>query len=374
MSAFTRPSWLEIDVGALVYNLKEVKKRMLPGQQMMCVVKANAYGHGLQAVSRALARKGADGFGVISLDEAVAVQEAGIDKPILIMGYTPPSFIAEAAERGLEQVVFSYAYARALSAQLHRGQKLKVHLKIDTGMGRLGVLPDEAGKVMQKIRSLAGLEVVGICTHLCSAEENEELTKRQIETFLHAVPDNFRGYVHAANSAGLLFFQRPEWNLVRVGIMLYGYYPFRKNAPPPFARALPQLKPVLSLKSRLISIKTLPKGHPVSYGATFITHRPMRAGVVPVGYADGVSRHLSNKLDVTIRAQRARIIGRICMDFLMVDLSSVKGACVGDEVVLLGKRDEGYLDADHWAEITQTISYEVLTSFCRLPRAYVNEV
>lgn len=377
MPPFARPAWVVVDLQALTYNIRQTRRLLLPHQRLLAVVKANAYGHGAVKVSQVLQREGVEYLGVASLEEAIQLQDAGIVQPLLILGYTPPRYAPELAARGIHQGIFSMQEAEALHKELSGRsssrkvfRRLHVHLKIDTGMGRLGVLPEKAKEALRKVQSLPTLSLKGIFTHLSSADCNEEFTKAQLNTFFQKVPRRFPGLLHAGNSAALLSFQDRRFHLFRVGILLYGYFPFPKNAPPPFFQSNLQLKPLLSLKAQLVSVKKVPQGTPVSYGATYWTHRPSVLGVVPAGYADGISRHLSNKLEVSIRGHRAKLVGRVCMDFSVLDLTKVPGVRVGDEVTLLGKKSDGALDADDWAELQQTISYEVLTGFHRLPCLY----
>lgn len=367
VAELTRPVWIEIDRRALIANARRLKEAV-GGEKIIAVVKANAYGHGADIVAPALAPH-VDFFGVASLAEAEALIAARVAKPVLVMGYTPPRFAPELARQKLRQTVFSLDYARQIDRQLSPGQTpLLVHVKVDTGMGRLGIPYPEAASSLREISRLKHIKVEGICTHLASADEDEELTALQIKRFDRVLKASKQGaFVHAAGSAGAFVVPRGKYHGVRFGIMLYGYSPFAPGFAP--QQSPPPLEPVLSLKARLISVKRVPAGQTVSYGATFRTHRPSTLGVLPAGYGDGVSRHLSNKAKVLIRGRRAPVVGRVCMDFTVVDMTGVAGAKVGDEVVLIGKQGGEVVTAAEWATLCQTIPYEILTGLsARLPR------
>lgn len=372
VAELTRPVWLEIDRRALVKNAERLKQA-IGNEKMLAVVKADAYGHGADIVAPALAPR-VDFFGVASLAEAEALIAARVAKPALVMGYTPPQFAADLARHELRQVVFSLDYARQLDRHIPPElAPLLVHVKVDTGMGRLGIPSAEAPAALRQIRRMKHLKIEGVCTHLASADEDEALTSLQISRFdrvLALYGSKPRPLTHAANSAGAFTVPRGKYDSVRFGIMLYGSSPFGKaftpkNAPPP-------LEPVLSLKARLISVKRVPPGETISYGATYRTHRWSVIGVLPAGYADGVRRHLSNKAKVLVRGKRAPVIGRVCMDFTVVDLTGIEGAKVGDEAVLIGSQGGEEVTVAEWADLCQTIPYEILTGFpARLPRVPV---
>jgi len=360
-------TYAEISLEAIKYNIGEIKKLISPGKKFMAVTKANAYGHGAAAVSRAAVEAGADYLGVANLREALELREAGILSPILILTESPTSVTDEIIQHGLTQTIYSFSEAKALSDEADKRKKpVRVHIKIDTGMGRVGVAPSEATAFITKVSSLPGLSIEGVFTHFAVAEDPEDhFTRQQFEKFqqiaskLQNIPLR-----HSANSAAVLFHPETHLDMVRVGLMMYGLYPQGNS------RRLINLKPALSFKSRITYLKKVPAGTPISYGRTYVTAFETTVATIPVGYADGYSRRLSNRGQVIIRGRRYPIVGNVTMDLVMVNVGEAKVE-VGDEVILIGEQNGQLISADEIANLEGTISYEVVCSIGkRVPRIY----
>jgi alanine racemase len=357
----------EINLAAIKHNIGEIKRLLKPGARFMAVVKANAYGHGAAAVARSAVEAGADYLGVANLKEALELREAGILAPILILTESPTSVADEIIQHDLTQTLYSYTEAKALSDEAEKRRKaVKVHVKIDTGMGRVGILPSEAIAFIAKVSSLPGLTIEGLFTHFAKAEDPEDhFTADQFSRFqtiaarLPQIP-----LKHAANSAAALFHQDTHLDLVRVGLMMYGLYPQGNS------RRLINLQPALSFKTRVTYLKKVPAGTPLSYGSTYVTPAETTIATLPVGYADGFSRRLSNKGSVLIRGQRYPVVGRVSMDMTLVNVGTGKVE-MGDEAVLIGEQNGQGISADEVAGLEDTISYEVVCSIGkRVPRIY----
>jgi alanine racemase len=365
-----RPTWVEIDLKAIGQNVRQIVNLVGPGVQVMAVLKADGYGHGAIKVAHTLLNNGASWLGVACAGEAIALRQAGIDSPILILGYTPPWQAREVVLHNVVATVFSGEVAAALSrAALDLGRQASVHVKVDTGMGRLGLLPSEALPFMRELQALPALQVDGIFTHMAAADESDlSYTHWQLEQF-DAVLDELRAegllpaHIHAANSACLLRLPASHYNMVRPGIALYGLNPSAQVAcPPGFA-------PALEFKCQVAQVKELPAGSFVSYGRTFCTDRPSRIAVIPVGYADGFRRAPTHWGTVLVRGQRAPIVGRVCMDQTMIDVTDIPGVRQGDEVVLIGAQGDDRITVDEVAESLGTINYEVVSQIlARVPR------
>lgn len=336
----------------------------------MAVVKANGYGHGAAVCAPILAEAGADLFGVATVGEAVELRSAGVQKPILVLTGASGAEVGVLLKERLAVAVIHLGMARDLAAAA-RGNRLRVHLKIDTGMGRLGIRPSELPAFLEELRQLGGLEVEGVFSHFGNADDvNQDYSNRQIERFQEALAAVAQAgfqprWIHLANSAAT--FSRPDahFNLIRPGLALYGL------CPPGVAHldAPRGLRPVLRLVTRILQIKDLPAGEPVSYSQTFITKRPSRIAVLPIGYADGYSRALSNRGYVLIGSQRAPVVGNVCMDLTMVDVTDVPEADVGTEVILFGGQGDRSIPIDEVALWENTISYEVMNRIGkRVPR------
>jgi len=353
-----RPTWAEIDLDSLIHNFSVVKGFLGEGVGVLSVVKADAYGHGAVEVGRALEEAGTEMLGVATVEEAAELRDYGIDIPILLLGGMRPDEAPVAAEYSLTPCLYSLDVAKSLDAVSEKtGKKLPYHLKIDTGMTRLGVRPEELGPFLSELAAYKNIVMEGALTHLASAfSESPDLTRSQLAEFTGIVGKlREKGftprYVHAANSAAIQRFPESHMDLVRPGII-----------------GLP-LRPVMKLKSVVIQVRSVPAGTPVSYGGTFVTKRPSVIATLPIGYADGYMRRLSNRAKVSIRGALAPVAGTVCMDLITIDVTDVPGASVGDEVVLFGDSLVSVDDVARWAE---TISYEVLSNTGkRVPRRYV---
>ena len=368
---FYRQTFAEIDLDALRHNLRKVRQLAASDVNILGVVKADAYGHGMKEVSRVLVEEGVEYFGVASLDEARELREAGIKNKIIILG----AILAEEIEGVLKfnaiQAVSDLKIARLLS-KLGQAKKrnIKVHIKIDTGMGRIGFWHQGAINFIKKIAALNNIVIDGIFTHFPSAEDNKKFTQRQINDFNFLVKElsacNINiPFKHTSNSMALVDFKDSHMNIVRPGLIMYGLHP-RED----LVKIL-DLKPVMTLKTKVTHVKSVPKGRTISYGRTYVTKKETRIATIPVGYGDGYSRHLSNKAHVLIRGKRAPIAGRVCMDMCMVDVGHLQGAKSGDDVVLIGKQGKEAIRAEELADIMGTIPYEVVCNIGRrVPRIY----
>jgi alanine racemase len=366
-----RPTSAVVDLDTLGRNFGEVLRRA-GGRSVLAVVKARAYGHGAVPVSLRLLESGAQMLGVALVEEGRELRSAGITAPILVMGALFPEQAEAVAELGLTPVVYSMPVARALAAAaIRRARRIAVHVKIDTGMGRIGVMPAEAAQFIGELRCLEGIDVRGLMTHFADADlRDKQFSSDQMDRFEEVVRSLESGGIsvperHAANSAALLDYPRALFTMVRPGLMLYGYNPL--------ATALPDLElhPVLSLVTRIASIKKVPAGVPISYGRTFTTARESLIATIPIGYADGYSRSLSNRGEALVRGMRVPVAGRICMDMCMLDVTQVPGVREQDEVVLIGRQGAEVITADDIAKFCGTIPYEVLCGISqRVPRVY----
>lgn len=364
------PTQLTIDLAAIRHNYREVAKRLHATQQIICVIKSNAYGHGLTRVAASLADEGAAFFGVRDLDEGMALRQAGIRKPILLLlGIIDEAFEA-LVEHQLTPVLFDLEIARSFNDYLKaRDIKHRVHIKIDTGMTRLGVPADKVLNFFTALRDCPQLEIEGVLTHLADAT-NASYTAQQTELFNKAHRELIESswnipYWHGSNSIGALRNLFPQTELVRAGIVLYGSYPDASLADEI------QLRPAMRWTTEILDLKEVPSGTAVSYGCTYITKRPSRIAVLPVGYADGYPRLLSNRGSVLVQGQRAPIAGRVCMDLTMVDVSDIPSCQVGDRVTLLGSDGNDNISAEEMATWAETISYEIHASIAsRVPRHY----
>lgn len=369
-------AWVEIDLDALAANVRELRNYVAAKTQLMAIVKADAYGHGAVAVAETALCSGADWLGVATVPEGIQLRQNGINAPILILGAANTSEQIEAiAAWDLQPTLCSPKQALVFSETLESlgfVGKLSVHIKLDTGMSRLGTNWQQAGEFVQLVAGLPKLEIASMYSHLATADSPDPTIMRlQHQRFEEAIAQiNNLGIkipkLHFANSAGTLVDPALHYDMVRPGLAIYGYYPA------PHLQGKIKLKPVLGVKARITSIKKITAGTGVSYGHSFIAPRDMRIGVVGIGYADGVPRHLSNKLQVIFQGQRIPQIGTITMDQLMIDVSNLKSVQEGDVVTLLGRDRHEQITAEDWAEQLQTISWEILCGFKhRLPRVNV---
>ena len=368
-------TWTEIDLSNLEHNYRALRAMLPQGCRFLGVVKADAYGHGAVQVARRLETLGAEYLAVACLDEALELRQAGITTPVLILGYTPADRAGELLEHGITQTVYDADMALALStAAAAAGRTLKIHIKADTGMSRLGWLcggEDQSAAVeaIAQVCALPGLEAEGIYTHFANADGDEDYTMLQFTRFLDLLEAlKERGITfairHCAASAAALKFPCTHLDMVRPGIALYGHYP------DPSCEGLdgPGLRPVMTLKTRVASVKAVPAGTPVSYGCTHVLDRETKLAALTIGYADGLPRLCSDKLEVLIGGQRAPVVGRICMDMCMADVTGLDVA-PGDEVEVFGE----HLPIEDVAALAATIQYELLCAVSpRVHRAYLD--
>lgn len=339
----------------------------------MAVVKANAYGHGAIETSQALIRYGVARLAVFSTDEGIALRQAGITVPLAVLGPVFQEQFSELFTHQLTPVISDPSVLTALGqAAASRESPHPIHLKVETGMSRLGLTHDELVRVINSHTFPPSLHLEGLMTHLADADGSDpDVTEQQISRFNKALKVVLEGgfqvpLVHVSNSGGAVRFPSAHYSLVRPGIMLYGYHTL------PSTIQTPDLMPVLSLKTRIAQLRTIPPGSTVSYNRTFTAKRPTRIAVLPIGYANGLNRRLSNRGHVLIRGQRAPIVGLVCMDMVMVDVTRIPGVVVGDEVVLIGRQQDELITARDMAEWAGTISYEVLCAISpQIPRLYV---
>lgn len=368
-------TWVEIDLDALVHNIREVRRRAGDDCHILMVVKADAYGHGAVEVARIAVRSGVGMLGVATLHEGMELRQAGIDAPILILSPPMESESESIIEYELSCTVPSLGIARALSrACVSRGKQGVVHVEVDTGMGRCGVAPEDAGAFISAVRKLPELELEGVFTHFPSSDDDEAFTLDQLEQFeillrrleSKGIEIPLR---HAANSGAVLNIKSSvenPLNMARVGIMIYGL------RPSPTAGVDMDLEPVMTFKSRIAQIRDLPAGHGVSYGRSYLTERATKIAVVPVGYGHGYSFRLSNCGEVLIRGQRAPVVGRVTMDVTLIRIDDIRNAAVGDEVILFGRQGDEEITVDEVAERSSTLNYEVICGIGkRVARTYV---
>jgi len=359
--------WAEIDRSALRHNTAFVREKFGPNIELLAVVKANAYGHGMIEVAQTIADQ-ADIFGVANLVEAVALR-AAVRHPIIILGPALPEERAAIAERGFIPSISTLEEARDFD-RIGRGQTVAINFKIDTGMGRMGVLAEEALAVFKDISALPNIKVHSVSTHLPVSNEDEKFTREELRAFgklikrLRAeVPGDYKA--HVLQTAGVLAFAEEPFEIVRPGIVIYGISPL--------AEFQSVLRPAMTWKTRIALIREMPSGHGISYGRTFITPRKMRVATLSCGYADGYPRHLSNRgISVLVRGQRCVLLGRVTMDLIMIDVSHLPEATVGDEVVLMGRQGEEEMCCAELAEHAATITWEITTRIgARVRRFYV---
>ncbi|WP_106766726.1 alanine racemase [Paenibacillus faecalis] len=381
MQVTYRPTQAEINLDHLRDNYNSFRNALPESMKLLACVKANAYGHGAVEIARELEKLGADYLSVAFLDEAMELRQAGIHIPILVLGYTPPEGIETAWKHDITVTLFSPEVLEAIKALPTTEERLlKVHIKIDSGMGRLGLLPGEAAiSFIEEVFSLPQVIVEGMFTHFARAdEEDKNYTLEQYRRFKN-VADALRdlGYtipiIHTGNSAAAIDTPDLSYNMVRVGISLYGLYPSDE-----VNRKAVNLSPVMTLKTQLVYVKQLPPNYGISYGTKYVTEEDEMIGTLPIGYADGYTRMLSGKAEVLIRGRRVPVVGNICMDQCMVSLKSfaemAKQIKVGEEVVLIGQQSGSCITADELASKLGTIHYELVCMIAhRVPRVYIRE-
>ena len=378
-------TWAEINLDAYAHNIRELRRVTRPPARLMAVVKANGYGHGSVEVAREALQNGAQYLGVARINEAIPLREAGLEVPILIFGYTPPDLAPALIEYDLTQTVYSVSTASALSEQASRkGKKINVHLKVDSGMGRLGFLlaatndtPDDVAarnsvRTVETISRLSGLTVEGIFTHFATADSaDKSYADLQLDRFMDFLnrlqKEGLEPPVrHTANSGALIDMPNSHLDMVRPGIATYGLHPSEE-----VNKSRVDLWPVMSVKSRVIHLKQVPPGFNISYGITFQTKKQTTIATVPVGYADGFNRLLSSRGHMLVHGQRVPIVGRVCMDLTMLDVGHVSGVALEDEVVVFGEQGDEAVTADEIASHLDTINYEIVSTVtARVPRVY----
>jgi alanine racemase len=372
MYHFLRPTVAEIDLDALAHNYHQIRRRVHPGVKILAVVKDNAYGHGAVVVARELERLGVDLLGVAIAGEGVELRDGGIKKPILILSGIYEEEIDSVIEYDLIPMVFDGEIGKSLSDKANRRKRrVRVHLKFDTGMGRLGVPVEGARKFLEQMKGISNLVIDGVASHFSMADE--EYTRGQLKAYKGVVELFHREgikptYWHISSSAPMIDFPDSWFNLIRPGIMIYGSYPNRGY----IGRIA--LRPMMRLKTTIGCLKKVPAGTKISYGGTYVTQRESLIATLPIGYGDGYNRLLSNKGEVLLGAKRVPVVGRICMDMTMVDVTDVEDASPGDEVVLMGRQGGGEITVEEIAENIGTISYEVLCGVGkRIPRVYMRD-
>jgi alanine racemase len=376
MFDYLRPAWAEINLDNLEHNMKAIKD-VCRSKEIISVIKADAYGHGAIETAPIVLENGATRLAVAVITEALELRNGGITAPILILGFTPLNYAKEIAENDIEVTVYNYEYAEALSMEAKKYNKvIKIHIAVDTGMGRIGFLPNEDSvNHVYKISKLSNIIIEGLFSHFSSSDELEKkYTDKQMENFLwfdyklkeKNVNINIR---HIGNSAAVIDLPNMHLDAVRPGIIIYGYYPSDE-----VKKQNINLKPVMALKASVTHVKTLPIGESISYGRTFITERESRIATIPIGYADGYTRLLSGKGKVIINGKFAPVVGRICMDQCMIDVTGIEGVKQGDEVVLMGESGELSITADDLAEAIGSINYEVICMISkRVPRVFIKD-
>lgn len=363
-----------INLEAIRSNISQVKDKIKKDTRLMVIVKADAYGHGAVAIAKALENGIVDAYGVAIIEEAVELRKAGIKKPILILGYTPKEQFDMVVSYDVMQTVYQYEMAKDLADEAKRQGKIaKIHIKIDTGMSRLGFSDSlESVQTIKKISSLENIYIDGLFSHFAKADEaDKDSGKKQIKRFdefykLLIQEDIHIPTRHFSNSAGMIEFPEADYNMVRCGIITYGIYPSDY-----VNKSRISLTPAMELKSHVVYIKEVEAGTGISYGSTFVTNRKTKVATIPVGYADGYSRNMSNIGRVIIRGQYAPIIGRICMDYFMVDVTDIQDISQGDLVTLLGRDGECIISVETLANWSHSFPYEMIcTVGKRIPRVY----
>lgn len=364
-----------VNLDAIENNLLEIRKKLSKDTRLMAVIKADAYGHGAVPLARAIGDSAkVDYYGVAIIEEAVELRKAGINKPVLVLGYTPKEQYELVVTHDILQTVFQYEMARALSEEAGRQGKIaKIHIKIDTGMTRLGYYDTEDSvEEIKRITALENLEVEGLFSHFARADETDKSdTQRQLKRFIAFLGRLEQEGInipikHIANSAGIIEFPEAYFNMVRCGIATYGIYPSDMVNQEEI-----KLIPAMELKTHVAFVKDVEPGVGISYGATYVTDKRIKVATIPVGYADGYSRNLSNQGRVIIHGQYAPILGRICMDQFMVDVTHIDDVKQGDQVTLLGGEEDAYISVEELAKGSHSFSYElVCTIGKRIPRVY----
>jgi alanine racemase len=369
MNAYS--TWLEIDLEAIRNNIRQLLA--ITGRPVMAVIKANGYGHGIIEVGKAAVSAGAGWLGVARINEALMLRGAGINTPVLVLGYCPPEWVPEAVANNVSLTIHDPDFVCPFGEQAQAaGGTLNVHAKFDSGMGRLGVFTEDGAGFVRQLREQAGLRMEGMFTHFASADGSQaETTDWQIDRFTRLVEvleqNGMRPpLVHAANSAASLYFPRAHYDMVRSGIAIYGLHP-SPDAPLPAA-----FRPALTWKTRLVSVKELPAGHGIGYNYRYVTSGKERIGVIPTGYADGLRRRLGNF--ALVNGRRVPVVGGVCMDQCMLRLDDAPQAQIGDEVVLIGCQGDARITAEELGQEWGSVNYDVVCGLtARVPRIYLNQ-
>ncbi|WP_163193763.1 alanine racemase [Clostridium thermarum] len=376
MTEKLRPLWAEVNLDNIAHNMREVR-RISASKEIIAVIKADAYGHGALEVAPVLIENGATRLAVAVVTEALELRRAVPNAPIMILGYTPVNYAEELIKNNIEVTVYNYEYVEALSKEAEKfNGTVKVHIAVDTGMGRIGFLPnDNSANDVYKISKLSNIIIESVFSHFsCSDEKDKEYTIYQFEKFNwfcdrlkeKGVKYNFR---HIANSGAIIDMPSMHLDAVRPGILLYGYYPSDE-----VQKDKINIKPAMSLKASIINIKRLPAGEYISYGRTYRTERESVIATLPIGYADGYTRLLFNKGKVIVNGCFVPIVGRICMDMCMIDVTGIDGLKIGDEVIIMGEDKNIIYNADDIAKHIGTINYEVICAVSkRVPRVYIKD-
>ncbi len=368
MDCFVKRTWVTVNLDNLGYNLKQVRKKVGDETKIMCVVKADAYGHGANYAAKEFEKQGADWFAVSNIEEAIQLRCFGINKPILILGYTPADMVEKLCNFNISQAILSYDYAVKLSHMCKiKGVKIKGHIKLDTGMNRIGFLcqsEDEVNssvELIEKINSESEIILEGIFTHFAVADCNDgrEFTQFQFRNFKSTIEKLEKSGIyiplkHCCNSAGIICYPDMKLDMVRAGVVLYGLSPSED------LRGKIDLKPAVELKTVISQIKKMEKGRTVSYGRIFTSDGDRIVATVPIGYADGYSRGFSGKACMLVNGKRAPVIGRVCMDQLMLDVTDINDVREGMEVVVFGEQCGESVSVDELADIVGTINYEIV--------------
>lgn len=369
-----RPAYVEVDVGLLRDNILAIRSRLPENVKFMAVVKADAYGHGAVACADTAIKAGADSLGVAIVEEGVQLRTAGVPSPIVVVYPEPPERAAEFLRWNLVATVDDLEFARALQkAAEAEGRPVGVYLKVDTGLGRYGVLPAKMPEFLRKLHKFPLLKVVGLFSHFATAGDvDRAYAAQQLRTFKQLIQDLQKAgepleAVSLTNSGAFLDLPESYFSTVRLGILMYGLYPTRFSTP-----SVP-VTPIARLKTEILQLKEVPPGTSISYGRTFRTDRTTRVATLPIGFADGYPKALSNTGDVLVREKRARVLGQVCMDAMMVDVTDIEGASVGDEVVMFGRQGAAQIPVSELAARAGTSSYEILARLgSRLPRFYLD--
>jgi alanine racemase len=372
--------WIEIEDSAPEWNLRQLKSCSANESVLFCaVVKSNAYGHGAREITSLL--PSADWFSVNSLDEGLELRQFGIKRPILLLGHVLMERLSEAIDADLRLTVYNIETLEKLEGILQKDTICRIHVKIETGTGRQGILPENVPEFLRRASGIDGLEIEGMLTHFANIEDtlNHDFAEKQLGIFkevLETVRKSgiFPSIIHTACTAATILFPETHFNMLRTGVGLYGLWPSRETFLSAQSNGIPvpELRPVLSWKTRIAQIKELPAGSYIGYGCTYRTNRKTRLGVLPVGYADGYDRKCSNSAHVLVRRKRAPILGRVCMNLVMVDLTDIPEASLEDTVVLLGKDGNEIITAEMMAEWVGTINYEIVTRISPfIPRVIV---